>query len=266
MNAEPTIMVEFTIQDGKDTIFGVLCRPADEKRHPAIIISHGYNASCSYFEDYCRYYAQHGIVAYVYDFCGGSADSRSSGKTTDMTLFTERDNLLAVYQAISGLDCVDPRKIFLLGESQGGMVTALCTELLQEKVRAMILYYPAFCIPEDWRRRFPKEEDIPETMEFWGMTLGKAYFTSMRNMRVFDEIGTYQGEVLILYGEKDLVVPIESMYQAENAYRQARLVVLRQEGHGFSDQGSAFAKKQVLNLVLRESEESGKTDGKGTCF
>ena len=32
------------------------------------------------------FFAQYGFVCYSYDFCGGSVRSRSSGKTTEMTI------------------------------------------------------------------------------------------------------------------------------------------------------------------------------------
>ena len=55
-----------------------------------------------------------------------------------MTIFTEKEDLLAVYNDISNLDMVDANHVYLMGGSQGGLVTTLATEELQDKVAAMI--------------------------------------------------------------------------------------------------------------------------------
>lgn len=94
-------------------IYGKLYRSADESGCPAIIFSHGYNGSGSNFEYECRYFASRGYVTYAYDFCGGSVGSKSSGATEDMTVFSEKEDLLAVKRYVGMLECVDRKNIFL---------------------------------------------------------------------------------------------------------------------------------------------------------
>ena len=102
-------MEELTIQAGNREIYGRLFFPGmrtDEKR-PLVILSHGYNGSHADFLAECRYFIDQGYLAFAFDFCGGSARSRSSGKSTDMTIFTEKDDLLAVIDYLSTLEQVD---------------------------------------------------------------------------------------------------------------------------------------------------------------
>lgn len=241
--------------DGKD-VYGKIYYPTDlteEQKCSAVILSHGYNGCNADFTNECTKLAQQGYVAYAYDFCGGSIRSKSSMKTTEMTIFTEKEDLLAVYNDISNLDMVDANHVYLMGGSQGGLVTTLATEELQDKVAAMILYYPALNIPDDWRNNFKSEADIPEENEFWGMTLGKKFFTSIRDFHTFDNIGTYKGNVLIIYGDQDPIVPSGAMDKAVEAYENIEYVVLEGEGHGFSPEGGKKAINKVIDFISSAS-------------
>ena len=139
--------------------------------------------------------------------------------------------------------------MFLFGGSQGGFVTSLVAEELKEKTKGMILYFPALNIPDDWRRNYPETDKIPEVTDFWGLQLGKEFFLSIHDFYTFDNIGSYPNDVLIIYGDKDNIVPYDAMLEAEKAYNSAELVVLENEGHGFSSIGGKKAMEMVLDFM-----------------
>lgn len=238
---------ELIIRTGTKEIYGRFSCPVKEGKSPAVICSHGYNGTHAWYNDQCEKFARHGIAAYCFDFCGGCTRSRSSGRTTDMTLFTEKQDLLDVTDFISSMDRVDARSVFLIGGSQGGLVTALAAEERADRVRGMMLYCPAFGIPDNWRGRFVGE--IPETFEHWGMMLGKVFFTSMQDFSAYDRIGRFQGPVLIFQGDEDNVVPPESSRRAAEKYRHADVILLKGEGHGISEKGVAIAMDRMLQLI-----------------
>lgn len=240
---------ELTITTDSKSIYGKIYIPGNEGTYPAVILSHGYNGSNSDFVKECEYFAENGFVAYAYDFCGGSTRSKSSGATKDMTLFTEKDDLLTVFEHISSMDNVDSNQVFLFGGSQGGMVSTLVAEELNEKVAGMLLYFPALCIPDDWRRQYPSVDNIPETIDFWDMTLGRDFVTSIHDFYVFDTIGNYSGDILIIYGENDPIVGLGYMEKADNIYENSELIVLENEGHGFSLEGGKYAMERSLNFM-----------------
>ena len=60
---------------------------------------------------------------------------------------------------------VDKKRIVLIGESQGGLVSALAASELKKQVSNLVLIFPAFCIPDNWNERYPRVEDIPEVSE-----------------------------------------------------------------------------------------------------
>lgn len=240
---------ELRIENGDNTIYGKLYTPKEEGTYPAIILSHGYNGSNSDWIKECTYYAQNGYVAYAFDFCGGSANAKSTGASTDMTIFTEKNDLLAVYEKIAGLDCVDSDKVFLMGGSQGGLVTTLATEELQDKVAGMILYFPAFCIADDWQKKYTSLDQVEETIDFWGLTLGKGFVEAIFDFNVFENIGTYEGDVLIMHGDKDAIVPLSYSEEAVKLYKNAELITMPGEGHGFTPTGAKTAMDKTLNFM-----------------
>ncbi len=246
---EKTVEEELIIKDGNKEIYGKIYKPAQEGVYPAIILCHGYNGCNTDFVKECRYYAENGYVAYAFDFCGGSVKSKSSGKSTEMTIFTEKEDLISVFNYIKDLSIVDKESIYLFGGSQGGMVTALAGEELKSEVKAMILYYPALNIPDDWRKNFKTVEEIPETYDFWGLKLGKNFFTSIRDFYTFENIGSFDKNVLVIHGDKDAIVSLSYSEQAKSIYKNLELVVLPGEGHGFTPNGGNTAMKKVLEFM-----------------
>lgn len=250
---------EHVIRVGEKAIYGRIWIPVTKEKCPAVICSHGYNGSHSGYDTECRAFAQKGYITYSFDFCGGSTRSRSTGKSTDMTLFTEKQDLLDVFDHIAAMDQVDENAIFLLGGSQGGIVTALAAEERVEQVRGMILYYPAYNIPDDWRNRFGAVESIPETFEFWELTLGKNFFVSMKDFVSYDHVGGFKGPVLILQGENDKTVTPAAAKRASEKYVNAELVILKGEGHGFSEDGRKMAIEKALQMMQRSMQTTDKS-------
>ncbi|MCR5154793.1 MAG: alpha/beta fold hydrolase [Lachnospiraceae bacterium] len=241
------------IPSGNNTLYGTLYKPENAGKTPLIIMCHGYNGVGDDFKAEGELFAANGIATYTLDFCGGSTRSKSTGRTVDMTIFTEKEDLLNAYDYFKKQEYIDAKKIFLFGGSQGGLVTTLATEELGNEVAGMALYYPALCIADDWRKNFPDVEKIPESMEFWGMELGKNFFTSIRDLHVFETIGTYKGKVLIIHGDKDNIVLQSYSEKVAQLYKNAELLVLKNEGHGFSPEGAKTARERVLLFLKNET-------------
>ena len=77
--------------------------------------------------EYAELMASHGLAVYCFDFCG-SGGFHSDGKMTEMSLITEATDVGTVLQAAKEWDFVDPDKIILLGECQGGAASAIVAD------------------------------------------------------------------------------------------------------------------------------------------
>lgn len=226
-------------------VYGVAYLPNVEENYPIVIFSHGFNGTNRDFTMYGQYLAERGVGVYAFDFCGGSVNSKSSLKTNEMTIFTEKEDLSAVIEEVRTWEKVDKDKVFLFGGSQGGLVTALVAEEYEAKIKGILLLFPAFCIAEDWTKRFPNYEDIPENVDLWGVTLGREFFQTIHKYDVYKNIGKYSKNVLIFHGDKDEIVSLNYSKKALDLYPNAKLEVFKGEGHGFSNTGN----KKVVQMI-----------------
>ena len=135
-------------RDG-NRIFGMMYyNSASSRKQPAVILSHSSSLTHEAMSGYALAIAKMGYAAYCFDFCGGSDKSKSDGKTDEMTVFTEVEDLRAVVKTVKSQANVEPSQVFLLGSSQGGLVSALLADECPDDFAGMILFYPAFNIPE----------------------------------------------------------------------------------------------------------------------
>ena len=107
------------------TIRGTEYRP-EGTNLPVAIVCHGFMAWQDTVRQYCKLLAEIGYCAYCFDFCGGSVlnKGKSDGKTTEMSVLTEVQDLEAVIEYAQGLP-YNSKKTLLMGCSQGGFVSAL---------------------------------------------------------------------------------------------------------------------------------------------
>lgn len=241
-----------TIPAGKHRIHGELLLPEGmDGRLPTVIVSHGLNSSGKHTKNLIGMsLAMSGFAVICFDFYGGSRRSLSGGKMPEMTVFTEKEDLTAVLDYAAALESTDKDRLFLLGESQGGFVTAI-TAAEHPELRAIVLYYPAFCIPEDARARHGAKEKIPAVERFGPSRLGRAYSESVWDYDVYRVIGAYGGPVLILHGDHDKAVDISYGRRAKDVYRHAEFVCLPGEIHGFTRNGKRKAAELSYAFLQR---------------
>ncbi|MBE5796699.1 MAG: alpha/beta hydrolase [Clostridiales bacterium] len=244
-------ITRLTIPHHGREVHAALYLPEADGPVPAVLMSHGYNGCMTDFDGGARFLAENGIASLCYTFCGGSTRDESGFPTTEMTLFTEREDALALLDFLRGHDAVDAAQVYLFGGSMGGMVSVLASQERPEDIAGLALLFPALCIPDNWNTRFPNAADIPETVDFWGMTLGRGFFTSMREMDVFARMPEYPRSVLIMQGDQDPVVSMADSERAVRLYRDAELRVFPGEGHGFTQEADAEVFRMLLAFVKK---------------
>lgn len=238
---------KFRITANCRSIDCVFCTPEGMTGFPVVILSHGYNSTLDAFSSDVEYFARQGIGAAAFNFCGGSLSDKSGFPTTSMTLTTEKEDLLAVYNYIISTGTAD--RVFLFGSSQGGMVSALAAEELGDKISGLMLQFPAFCIPDDWNRRYPGGVGIPDVYDMWGMNIGSGFIREACSMELPQAVGTYPGDVLLMHGDRDDIVSIRYSEWAQKAYKNARLEIFPGQGHGFSEPENMRMNKMCLEFI-----------------
>lgn len=244
-----------TIRHHHRNIAGRAYLPEKDK-YPIVIFSHGFNGVGDDFKIQAETLARNGIAAVTYDFCGGALRSKSDLQTSEMTIFTEIEDLLSVINTIKTWEYIDSNNIFLFGGSMGGLVSALAIEERADEIKGMVLLYPALCVADNWNERFPSVDDIPQIYHLWDMPLGKCFFETLHGFDVFRHIGTYSGNVLILHGDKDSIVPVAYSERAKEIYQNSHLEIFSGEGHGFSAQGNERVTEMLMEFILHKEHNT----------
>lgn len=238
------------VEYGNRKIFGLLSRPQNAKgRQPVAIIAHGFNGTHHFSTNYFKPLNDLGYQCYAFDFACGSVNSRSDNNTMNMSIFDEQSDLEAIVRHFKSQPDVDTTRIVLIGESQGGLVSALTAANISKDIHKLVLVFPALCIPENWTSRYPKVEDIPDTTRLWNVPMGRRFFTEIRDLKVFKEIPKFKKPVLIVQGDADMVVLVEDSRKAAKLYKDARLHIIPGAGHGFKPDEFAESIEQITSFL-----------------
>ena len=221
-------------RDG-NRIFGMMYyNSASSKKQPAVILSHSSSLTHEAMSGYALAIAKMGYAAYCFDFCGGSDKSKSDGKTDEMTVFTEVEDLRSVVKTVKSQANVEPSQVYLLGSSQGGLVSALLADECPDDFAGMILFYPAFNIPE-MVSKFSGFGNWGDFGDFGGMmSMSEAYINSIKDFDVWSHIGKFSKPVCIIHGTADMIVPISNSEKAVGLYPSATLNKIEGANHGFN--------------------------------
>ena len=219
-----------------------LVTPAGGGASPLVVMAHGHGGSREEgggFPMVAEALAQRGIATIRMDFpgCGDSTEP-----------FTENNlgNMLADLQAarefaISQID-VDVERIGLLGYSMGGRLVTLLAAMdpgykvmatwapavdngsAREKTEFEMLGGPDMYA--DMRRR-AEETGMAEYTTRWGapLQLGPRWFIDLEESMPLDALATFEGPLLVLYGDADDVVPPATAEAAIAAASSSREVV-----------------------------------------
>lgn len=232
------------------TIAGKLYLPdTHADTYPIVIMCHGFTANMNSNAEEAKWYNDHGIAAYIFDFIGGGYKIKSSLTMREMSVLTEAKDLQTVITGIKALDCVDETKIFLQGKSQGGFVSAYIAGKQPDDVAGLILYYPAFVIQDDAKQRVGT---IYET-SIMGHEVGLIYNEDALSFDIFDVIGGYTDKVLIIHGDVDDIVPFRYAQQAFDVYHDVDLICMKNAAHGFYHQQKLAAFDYALSYIKQKN-------------
>ncbi|MBQ7251982.1 MAG: alpha/beta hydrolase [Kiritimatiellae bacterium] len=223
---------------------------------PLALFAHefGGHSRSPWWVRYATHLAAAGIAAYAFDFAGGGESCRSDGKTTDMSVLTEADDLESVLDAARGWTFADPARILLCGGSQGGTVAAIVAARRAEAVARLVLLYPAFVIRDDLHAKFASPEAVPAVFRYndW-VDVGPRYVRDMWDFDVYEAMPSFARPVLIVHGDRDAIAPLPYSERAAATYPDARLAVLEADTHAFLLPETQERCLAAIDAFLRET-------------
>lgn len=215
-------------------------------RYPAVIFSHGLWCSQKDFWYFGYRFPEIGAAGIFFDFCGGSPEGSSDGSMEKMTPFTEEEDLLEVIAYLRRLDYIDPDRVVLMGESMGGLVSAMAGASLKDGIRGLCLWYPAFSVHEVFSGSVASANDVTGSYPSYA-----SLRAACAGMDPYACASGYGGPVLIIQGDEDLLVPMRFQEKARSMYTDAELFVLHGAGHGFDGKQDTEAIDASVRFVRK---------------
>lgn len=243
-----------TIEANGRKIYGEILLPeGKEGPLPTVICSHGFGSSYTLCEAMAgRPFAGQGYAAVCCDFCGGSKKTKSDLTMMDMSIMTEKEDLLAIIDYVKQQDFCDTKNLFLLGESQGGCVSAITAPERIDVIKAMVLYYPALCIPDMAHERFASKEEITDVCEAFKLNISRKYYEDVWDLDIYKEIAAFDKPVLVMHGDQDQMVPHRYGARCADVYPDVKFITFEGEVHGWTGKGKVRAFKESLAFFNKQ--------------
>lgn len=217
-------------------------------KYPTVIFCHGFSGEAYRLEGYAEILASNGFACCIFDFYGGSNHSLSGGTMMDMSVMTEVEDLRLVMRTVLQMHDTDAERLFIGGESQGGLVAALVASKFKSLVAGLILVYPAFNLPDMVHDIVEDEFAIPMSAELFGYKVSCRYIEDIYCLDAYSQASDYKGPVLIVHGTRDRFVPISYSYKLDKVYKNSHMVTLRGANHGIY---GGFWLPRVCNEIVR---------------
>lgn len=245
---------ELHVDNNGDDIYGELYIPRlKANSYPTVILSHGLGGTSEGGQRYAVLLAKMGIATYCFDYRGVSANSRSQGiRTTEMSILTAESDLEAVLAAARNWNIVDRDNVFLMGYSMGGLTSSMVAPKYMNEIRAEILFYPAFVIKDFASQLKASASEIPETVEFHGVLLGKKYIEDALDYDLYAQAEKFTKNVLLLHGTKDEMVDISYSEKLRSRLDSVEYRVIEGGAHSFQGEHFAEAMGYVTAFLKKE--------------
>ena len=239
---------ELKIKSGNNEIWGQIYTPDNlKKRAKTIIISHGFNGSYEFGLYYAEELVKKGYVVYVFDYINGSTISKSGNNTREMSIFDQVRQLKDVSFELIKQKYVDKDNLYLIGHSQGGLVSAIMASENKDIIKGLVLLAPGFAIADYISQFFESAGNIPESSTFLNATVGRKYIEELLGFDVFEKVIKFDKKVLIIHGIEDEIAPIEYSKKAIEVYNNAKMIEIKGGNHSFDREGD---KKIIMDFAL----------------
>lgn len=218
---------------------------ATDSKLPAVICTPFYGGNYRTAGEWAKLMARAGFAAVAWTVCGGGRPS--TGPSTSYSIKTEAEDLSCMLDVVRALPQVDESRVYLLGQSQGGMCSTMVADARPGDVAGLFLLYPALVIPDDMHKRFGSPENVPATFDQWGK-LGRIYAVDAMAYDPYEHM-TYPGPVRIWHGDRDTLVPLAYAQRAARTYPNATLEVVHGAGHGFYGDEQEHIANEIVACV-----------------
>ena len=222
---------------------------------PVVVLMHGFisRKENQLFDVMEKMLLEKKIAVIRFDFDG---HGQSEGDFSKMTVLSEVEDAKAMIHYAHSLNFANG--VSIAGHSQGGVIASMVAgEMGAEEIDRVVLMAPAAVLREDAIRGNTQGNiydplNVPEAgVPLFGgrLTLGAPFIRSAQQLDIYHTAGKYTGEVLLLHGLNDTLVPWTFSEYYTLVYKNARVEYLKGQDHGFSQDIEGTSRKAVEFLA-----------------
>lgn len=222
-----------------------------------VILMHGFTGDLGYHStDLLAQLAsrlnKQGLATFRFDFNG---HGRSEGDFSQMTVLNEIADAQAALSY--ALKTWHPKKVALLGYSQGGVVASMLAGYDADLIDRLVLMAPAATLKDDalagkTRGLIYDPHHIPDQLPIWsGLDLGGFYLRTAQTLPIYEVAQQFTGPVCLIHGSGDVVVNKRASEQYRDVYANSELHLLPDADHGFSGNARPAAIKLATDFLTK---------------
>lgn len=241
--------VNVQIKNDKRIIPASIVVPAGQGPFPAVVMNHGHHGSKEEgggFLKIAQAFSKEGILSIRMDFpgCGESKEPFTENYISNMI----SDSNTSLEYILNNYN-IDKNRLGIFGYSLGGRVALSIGSNEKSPYKAMGLLAPSVLTGEkvminffggkDKYNKF-KEEAIldkgyADITNLFGRneTLSANWFKDMKNSNPLKNIDKFKGNMLLLYGDKDSVIPPSENEEIVSAFPSVKRVIIENADHGY---------------------------------
>lgn len=247
--------MEIVIKRDGLTLRGILERPAEVIKCPTVIMFHGFTANIGYDNSDILCMISNrlntaGLATVRVDFNG---HGKSDGKFSDMNVFNEIGDAIAVIEYVKKLDFVS--EIYILGHSQGGVIGGMLAGYYADVVERLVLLAPAATLKTDAEQGicFGKKYDtdhIPEFVEIDEKhSVGGHYFRIAKYLPIYEVTGHYANPALVVHGLCDSAVHYSASKKYKAVLADCRLKLYEHLDHGLDGADRDEMLREIVSFL-----------------
>lgn len=232
------MLKRITIQRAGLTLDGQLSIPNNVETFNLAILMYGFSGpkkpknANTLIPDLADKLLSKNIATITFDFAG---HNNSTGNIENMTIFNELEDANAVLQYALHLKGVN--YIYLIGHSQGGVISSMLAGYYPEKISKVVLLAPAATLVDDAKLGVCQgntydPNNMPEKIKFNNWSLNSFYFRTARYLNIFEVAKNFHKPVLALHGSEDKIVNNYASRHYQAIYDNCEFHLIPNSDHG----------------------------------
>lgn len=152
---------------------------------------------------------------------------------------------------------IKAKHIYLVGHSQGGVVSSMLAAYYRDVVEKLVLLAPAATLKDDalkgnYQGSSFDPNHIPASVNVDGFTVGGNYFRTAQLLPIYEMAQHYTGPVLLIHGTADQIVSPEASRKYHAILPQSVLHLIDGTGHLLDGTRRTEAIKLVTDFLTKQ--------------